>query len=511
VEAGIGRLLTSEERREWPSGTLRTAFAIGCGRALTAWHCVRDVGGEQAHLWLRLQSRKSSQAYTDVPMRYENHLANLDIAVLIVDDGYQAASEDSLSVSDLRRCLDSVALPLGVSVEPLDIVRIAGFPQENPADWCVMFSGKVTQVDASIGHAAATRLFIDELAARYPESPKGMSGGPVLRKYSDGKERVVAVLSIFPPGQKPGTALGGEFLCRRIAHTVMEFHAVAEVLKTAEAEDNPTKGIWTDPTTLTLSLDVRETYRHVFSSDANLSEAPVSWALDELSRIREDSAACGRSKAVDTLTALCRALVAKQVFLALGGSRLGLGQLQVVYRCEIGAWPDGRSADALLVEAASVGIAERQSSDPHPLGALVRFMVGVAAALGVLPREGDPMARWIAFLGHQLRDVQDHYRERWDSPAWLFIDLGDEPRPKISPWPTTVTWTKVTADDEVVWDSISCQPTPEACAGRRSTTGGLEWDLHRRSCCPSCTYGPGNRALANPNGGWRAGATERQL
>jgi hypothetical protein len=104
-----------------------------------------------------------------------------------------------------------------------------------------------------------------------------------------------------------------------------------------------------------------------------LPDLPASWTLDELSELRRKLEVNGQgiSMVTDTLTALCGALAAKRVFLAVGGSRLELGQLQVTYRHEIGAWPDGNSADALLVEAASAGIVERRRpSAVGPLGAL---------------------------------------------------------------------------------------------------------------------------------------------
>src|SRR5262249_7392436 len=152
------------------------------------------------------------------------------------------------------------------------------------------------------------------------------------------------------------------------------------------------------------------------------------------------------SEVAVTLTALCEALEAKPVLFAIGGRSLGLDRLQVTYRREIGAWPCGGSADALLVEAASAGIVERPSSPRQPLSALARFLVGMAAMLGIPPDGDDPLGRWIGSLGHQLADAQQHYTERREDPAWLLIDLGDEPRPGDAPWPTKVIWTRMAPD-----------------------------------------------------------------
>jgi hypothetical protein len=213
-----------------------------------------------------------------------------------------------------------------------------------------------------------------------------------------------------------------------------------------------------------LSPDVRESYRLMLSTALASPDLPVSWTLDELSELQRKVKADGRgvSKEADTLAALCQALAAKPAFLAVGGSRLELGQLQVIYRREIGSWPDGNSADALLAEAASAGIAERRRlTATGPLGALARFVVGVAAALKVPPQEGDLTAGWIGSLGHQLADAQAHYSQRQDDSAWLVIDFGDEPRHDTAPWPTTVTWTLLARDDAMAGEPIRCEPTAD--------------------------------------------------
>src|ERR1022692_689328 len=211
-----------------------------------------------------------------------------------------------------------------------------------------------------------------------------------------------------------------------------------------------------------LSPDVQDAYRQKLSCGPATIDTPVRWTLDELSRLRQEvvKSGLGPSKQEDALTALCEAVRAKQVFLALGGGGLELGHLQVTYRREISAWPDGLSADALLVEAASVTITEG-TSRAWPLGALARFLVGVAAALETPPQENDLMARWIGSPGPQGAGAQRHYSERRDKPAWLLIDLGDEPRTGDVPWPTTVTWTRLTRDDLMVGEPIRCDATAD--------------------------------------------------
>ena len=458
MEDGIGLLLASDECGSWVGGHLRTAFSIGGGHALTAWHCVRDIGGTEARVWLRLRRGDDGvPGYADLPMRYALHDAPLDVALLVIDDIPRPVRENGLAARESRDLLDRVALPLGTSVEPYNEVRIAGFPQANPAEWCVMLSGKVVQVDTIIDAAKATRLFVEQFGTYSAESPRGMSGGPVLRRLADGSERVVAISHAFPDAGDGRTALGAELLCRRIAHLADVFLPVAEALRTAGPE--PAAGDHRPDRhgVLALSPDVQDAYLPRLGAGL----APANWTLVELWGLRPKVTGPGQgaSKTADMLAALREGLRAKQVFLALGGGRLELGQLQATYRHQIGAWPDGSSADALLVEAASAGMAERRASGARPLGALARFLVGVAALLRIPPQESDAMMRWIDSLGHQLADAQRHYIESMESPAWLLIDLGDEPRPDASPWPTTVTWTLLSRDDEIAGEPIGCEPT----------------------------------------------------
>ncbi len=457
MEDGIGLLLASDECGSWAGGHLRTAFSIGGGHALTAWHCVRDIGGTEARVWLRLRRGDGAPGYADLPMRCALREESLDAALLVIDDKPRPARENGLIARESRDLLDQVALPLATFVEPYHRVRIGGFPQANPAQWCVMLHGEVSQVDTTIDGAKATRLFVKQLGAYSPESPRGMSGGPVLRRLADGSERVVAISYAFPDAGDGQTALGAELLCRRIAHLADVFPPVAEALRWAGAEPaaRVQRPSWHGG--LAFSPDVQ----HAYLPRLGAALAPVHWTLEELSGLHLNVTRPGEgaSKAAAMLGALCEGLRAKRVFLALGGGQLELGQLQATYRHQIGAWPDGGSADALLVEAASAGMAERQASGARPLGALARFVVGVAALLRIPPQESEAMTGWIDSLGHQPADAQRHYTESLESPAWLLIDLGDEPRPDASPWPAMVTWTLLSRDDEIAGEPISCEPT----------------------------------------------------
>ncbi len=228
---------------------------------------------------------------------------------------------------------------------------------------------------------------------------------------------------------------------------------------------SPSVRTWSGLDPAELSPDVQDAFRLKLGKTCMSSDFPARWTLEGLSGFRRKLNADGQgaSKVADGLTALCEALVAKPVFSSAGGGRLGLGQLQVTYRHEVGAWPDGNSADALLVEAASAWIAERRPpSGTGPLGALARFVIGVAAAVESLPADSDLMMHWIGSLGHQAPDAQAHYEQRRDRSAWLVIDLGDEPPHGASQWPTSVAWTLLTSDDLMTGDPVPCEATPDA-------------------------------------------------
>jgi vWA-MoxR associated protein C-terminal domain len=219
-----------------------------------------------------------------------------------------------------------------------------------------------------------------------------------------------------------------------------------------------------------LSADVQDKYRPVISAALGSPALPAAWTLDELSELRRKAEADeeGTSRLLDSLSELCQAVAAKPVFLAVGGDELELGQLQVIYRREIGAWPTGASADALLTEAASAGLAEPGSQASRPLGALARFMLAVAAARGVPPEEAHPLTRWLGQIGHQLADARAHYQRCEDDSAWLLIDLGDEPPHGAGPWPTEVTWMLLTRDEAITGEPVACEPTADGL--RRALT-----------------------------------------
>jgi hypothetical protein len=189
-----------------------------------------------------------------------------------------------------------------------------------------------------------------------------------------------------------------------------------------------------------LSPDAMEQYSVAFAA-AGITP-PVHWTASALSRIAVPDSA---SRVRELISALRRAVRAKPVLADLGVDRLGLAQLQVIYRREVGAWPGDGSADALLVQAAEVEESERRTGRTGVLGALARFVTGVAAALTVPPTQHPGLAAWIGSLGYQVADAEWRYQDQLGARAWLLLDLGAEPRfGATAPWPNRITWTHIT-------------------------------------------------------------------
>lgn len=218
-----------------------------------------------------------------------------------------------------------------------------------------------------------------------------------------------------------------------------------------------------------LSPDVYDTYRPRLKDLPLIYVMPARWTLEELSKMRQ-AADYGQTLPTmtgDTLAALCEAVKAKEVFLALGGPSLGLGELIVIYQRVIDAWPTGSSADALLVEAASVEILQSRKHAGRALGALARFMVGIAAQLGVAPTNNYYMENWIGSLGYLTKDATDYYEYLRGDPVWLVIDLGGEPRQMTVgegrrdaiAWPREIIWTSVRRDGHVQNDVVGSDAT----------------------------------------------------
>ncbi|GAB1512557.1 hypothetical protein [Actinophytocola sp. KF-1] len=437
MEHGVGRLLTSLEIEDWRNGEVRSAFAIGDGHVLTAWHCVKV--GMDAPWWIRLQPLSDDDEPIDIPVKNVACCENLDAALLAFDE--ERAGDKA---QELRERLDSVALPLGVDVQPLDNIRIFGFPELNKTEFATALNGTVRTTTFRRGPKLAIALHIDGFGTVYPENPKGMSGGPLACGDLEGRERVVGIVSAFPKaGPQDRAALGGGLVARHVRDLQDVFPAVKNAVLLSSPPRVPVVEV-------ELSPDV------VVASKPDFEAASVSlperFTLAELSKVVPPRP---MSRLADRLQALRSAVTAKPVLLHIGATRLEIGRLQVIYRREVGSWPRHNSLDALLVEAADV---RDPGQGPTRLSALARFVVATAAALSVSPQDNSVLASWLTAVGHQIGDAQAHYDERHAGTAWLVIDLGGEPAPGSPPWPTKIVWTHFDRTGQLTKE-VAVEPT----------------------------------------------------
>lgn len=393
----------------------------------------------------------------------------VDLAVLILSESAPVIGKLACGAVD-RSCLGRVAGCVAV-----------GFPRwKKDRDkrsaaqvngWIPTAEGLETAADAGLREGLLTLIgdrlpgvppVPGNLLSGQPGSPWGGMSGAVVT-VGDVVIGVVRSHNLAAGSQSltvtPLTALGElpEALRRRFWDALgVEDPARLVVVSGVPVEDQLTSD-------LGLSPDVREAYRPTLVVAFGGSDLPEAWTLDELTGLRRKMEADmgGVSKASDVVVSLCEALEAKRVFLAVGGSRLELGQLEVIYQCEIGAWPRSVSADGLLTEAAGAGIIERRSAGSGPLSALVRFVIGVAAVMRFPLQDGGFLARWVESMGGQWPDALAHYRRRLDASAWLVIDLGDEPGRGAALWPTFLTWMLMTRDGVLAGDPVRPEPTAD--------------------------------------------------
>jgi hypothetical protein len=206
---------------------------------------------------------------------------------------------------------------------------------------------------------------------------------------------------------------------------------------------------------LSLSLSAVDAYLPLLAASLDGLGMPFRWTLEELTKLRRRaeinqlgaSATPDLLRGRDLLAALCEALMAKTLIYRLGGSQLELRKLQATYRREVGCWPRSNSFDALLIDAAAadikeryIQIMERHTHDVQPLGALARYMIGLAAMLEADAfQEGDLLAEWIAHKGHQLSDARQYYNQRRGDPVLHAANLGNEPGCEQSRDPLWIT------------------------------------------------------------------------
>jgi len=397
VEAGIGRLLTAAEREQWPGGdVLRSGFVIGGEWVLSAWHGVRDVGGEQARLWLRLQPVDNAVSFVEVPVRYAAHDVDLDVVLLAVDGTHDGLAE--------------VALPLGSHVRAGEAVRVGGFPERNAARHAILFNGVVESADTRIGQHPAVRVQVPAFAARYPETPAGMSGGPLLRENADLRDEVVGVVVSYPRFGDDRGATGGGVVCRRLAEVVERFPAIAtlpravqapQVVEVATAEEDAVEVTITVADT---DIVVESGGRRAMSAHDGVN-GPLAWALDGLRRARAGLGPLRRSAEV-----------------VEGG-----GSVQAATG-EVGRVLSGH----FLAGDAGVLLGEILTAARHahrPVRAGLRFAVGADSVLEQLPWETarPPGSPWPLGLDPQVRmfrQVGAVRRAGWAGPLRVLVAIA---------------------------------------------------------------------------------------
>ncbi|HRY10863.1 MAG TPA: hypothetical protein P5544_12905 [Candidatus Nanopelagicales bacterium] len=223
------------------------------------------------------------------------------------------------------------------------------------------------------------------------------------------------------------------------------------------------------PQSLELSGDLFGRYGSLIESTG--AALPNRWTTEALSSIALPT---GPSRARDIIEALLWALEAKVIVANMGAERVGLARLQVIYRRSVGAWPADGSLDLLLAQAAEVEVSERRSGSTGELGALARFVIGIASARKVPPDSDQIVAAWLQSRGYQVADAQWNYEAEATSRAWLLLDLGPERQacavpqgPSAPPWPTRIAWTHVV---------VRRNEAPTTCSGVKEatpTSGGL--------------------------------------
>jgi len=215
---------------------LRSAFAISECYVLAAWHCVADSADRR--VWLRLRQQVSGiQDYTYVPLRVANSDVSIDVAVLKIDES--GLIEAHLTDNAASEILSSASIRLSTRVRLFDKVRVIGFPASASSADRDSNAATIVDLDLHVGNSTAVKLYGDAFAAVDPVNPRGMSGGPVLRRtagapQSLASEAAVAIIRAVPRGMYPNTASGGALIATHIAAAAAALPEIAEALLPAE-------------------------------------------------------------------------------------------------------------------------------------------------------------------------------------------------------------------------------------------------------------------------------------
>lgn len=243
----VGRILTSQERaarmadesaNSIPREELRSAFAVSGAHVLTARHCVAGDGDEVYWLRLRYLSIEGMRSVY-IPLRVVNFSGALDVAVLAVDE--PSLAETGLAGGTASGILRAASFQPSARVQVGDPVRIMGFPLSAASADSDTNIATVVDLSLTVGSARAVKLYGDAFAAVDPVNPRGLSGGPVLRREpsaagEDVQEVVVAIVRGVPRGRYSYTASGGSLIATRIEDAAA---ALAEIAQTPLLSGQP--------------------------------------------------------------------------------------------------------------------------------------------------------------------------------------------------------------------------------------------------------------------------------
>lgn len=237
IEPQAGRIMTGQERAvrmaaesasTIPGEELRSAFAVSDTYVLTAWHCVSDRAGEVSWFRLRYLSIEGPRSVY-LPLRVVNSSSELDVAVLAIDG--PGLAEAGLDPSTASGILRAASFRLSAQVRVADSVRVMGFPLSAASADSDTNAATVVDLSLAVGSTRAVKLHADAFAAVDPVNPRGLSGGPVLKREqsADGTEVAVAIVRGVPRGRYSYTASGGGLIATHIEDAAAALPEIGQI------------------------------------------------------------------------------------------------------------------------------------------------------------------------------------------------------------------------------------------------------------------------------------------
>jgi len=306
----VGRILLESERAArtaneaasgLPGEILRSAFAISDKHVLTAWHCVREAATRGEGLWFRLRDAQgpAGRRYQYLPLRVLAQDDALDIAVLCLENARLSAA--GLSAAAAAQILAQAVIPLGADIAVYEQARVMGFPANASSADSDTLPVTVIDVALNFGEVTGVKLVGESFGAVDPVNPRGLSGGPVLKRAAEGSEAEVAacVVRQVPKGHYKDTSLGAAVIATRIADAALRLPQVAVALRASQAaaladegDRLRRKGRVTEPETA---------YRAALAADPSSARAHAGLGdvLTERWRFEEAETACREAIGLD--------------------------------------------------------------------------------------------------------------------------------------------------------------------------------------------------------------------